>query len=223
MQSLHILLQLHPHINLHTVNITAANIVKYSLLTKYQQFHKSIVALGKSNKLALFDYTQCHTFTIHKPKTFIMFNNRDQNEQRGHEDGPEYRSVMIQPLTAPTMPMRSFSPSPKLSKPTPTTTSINSNSNKTQDGAGSSSFPCRWIVQALSELPTDFLLVRTNVYVKDTASPQLIANRICNTLKTLSITIDSKTFEGEVSDTIYLFYLLMFHNYQSISFHQYCY
>ena len=128
-----------------------------------------------------------------------MSNSGDQTQQRDQKDGPEYRSVIIQPLAAHPMP-RSFSLLPKLTKPTMTTLNISYSNNKQEVAAGSSSFSRRWKVQELSELPTDYLLVRTNVYVKD-ASPQQVADRICNTLKNLSITTDLKAFEWKVSFT----------------------
>jgi hypothetical protein len=131
-----------------------------------------------------------------------MFNNGNQNQQRigqEEEDDPEYRSVMIRP-------QMSLTPLPSMNSKLIRTEGA---SNK-QDlvvakssplspiASSFSSSPRRWTVQELTELPTDYILVRTNVYVKD-SNPQLVADGICNTLKSLSITIDddiNKSFEG---------------------------
>lgn len=128
----------------------------------------------------------------------MMKSNSGIDQQRvSREDGPEYRSVMIQPLATPVQ-ARDMAPLPKLNKPT-FSGFANSCSNKKR-GLNESSPPVhRWRVQELSALSADCVLTRTNVYVND-ASPQEIADRICVALKTFSIAINdsSNSFEEEV-------------------------
>lgn len=52
--------------------------------------------------------------------------------------------------------------------------------------------------QELSEIPTEHLLVKTSAYLKE-ANPQVVADRICDALRALSITIDSEAFGGDNS------------------------
>merc|ERR1712072_530203 len=75
-----------------------------------------------------------------------------------------------------------------------TSSSSSCSGRKTLTGSETSSR--RWELKELSELPADHMLARPNVYVED-PNPQLVADRICNTLKMLSISIDCKAFEGE--------------------------
>jgi len=125
----------------------------------------------------------------------------DQKEQqRGKEDRPEYRSMTIeystiQPLAAPNT-RRLFSPLEKVNKSIETFDHSYSKSEDEITRQSSSSY--KWELQELTELPVDYILVRTNVYVK-VSSSQIVADRICNALKTLSIVIDSKSFEEENS------------------------
>jgi hypothetical protein len=123
------------------------------------------------------------------------------NQQRATEDGPEYRSVsMIQPLATPIQPlaapnMKRLSPLQKVNKSKPAfglEISSSEDEFKTSSSSGN-----RWEVHDLPELPIDYTLVRTNVYVKD-SSAQVVADRICNALKSQSILIDSKYFEEKV-------------------------
>ena len=133
----------------------------------------------------------------------------DQKEQqRGKEDRPEYRSMTIeystiQPLAAPNT-RRLFSPLEKVNKSIETFDHSYSKSEDEITRQSSSSY--KWELQELTELPVDYILVRTNVYVK-VSSSQIVADRICNALKTLSIVIDSKSFEEEVRLEYQLFHL----------------
>jgi len=56
----------------------------------------------------------------------------------------------------------------------------------------------RWEQTELPSLPLDYNLVRTNVYVRD-SSAQVVADRICNELKSSSIVIDTKGCEEKNS------------------------
>lgn len=58
----------------------------------------------------------------------------------------------------------------------------------------------RWEQTELPSLPSDYSLVRTNVYVSD-SSAQVVADRICNELKSSSISIDAKGSEEKVCIT----------------------
>jgi len=127
----------------------------------------------------------------------MMKSNSGMDQQRvSREDGPEYRSVMIQPLATP-IQARDMAPLPKLKKST-FSGFANSCSNKKRGLNESSPIVHRWRVQELSALSADYVLTRTNVYVND-ASPQEIADRICLALKTLSIAINdsSNSFDEE--------------------------
>ena len=68
-----------------------------------------------------------------------------------------------------------------------------SSSSSTSTSTSTSPSPHhQWIIRELHELPSDYVLVRTNVYVKKEdgrLQPQLVADRICQTLKALSITV----------------------------------
>jgi len=140
----------------------------------------------------------------------------DHYHQEEEEDsaGPEFRSVnmnqkmmtsTIASALLPSMPnpmsQKSFLP---LSLPMPMpgklirATSIDKERGALPSSSSTSSPSTsphhRWIIQELRELPSDYILVRTNLYVKRQDdecinSPQLIANRICQTLKSLSITV----------------------------------
>jgi hypothetical protein len=124
-----------------------------------------------------------------------MSQTDSQNdEHRTREDGPEYRSVMIQPLRAPET-RRLFSPLEKVNKSTTTFNHDYRNSEEKLTQLPSSNY--RWEVEELEDLPVDYVLVRTNVYVKD-SSAQLVATRISDALKSLSITIDLKGVETKV-------------------------
>lgn len=118
-----------------------------------------------------------------------MMSQNDEKDEKDRivEEGPEYRSVSIQPEATPGMgPM--FVPLKNAKKP-----SIAFHHSKTRRKEPQMVFyPSfyRWQVQNLQELPIDYNLVKTNVYVKD-SSAQEVAQRICNALKTLSITVDS--------------------------------
>lgn len=115
------------------------------------------------------------------------------NHQRVKEDGPEYRSVMMGPSANHSM-LRSLSPSVK-KLGHPQTTSPSSCSGR-QSLTESDTPSRRWELKELPKLPADHMLVRPNVYVGD-ASPQLVADRICNTLRMLAISADYKALEGE--------------------------
>jgi len=129
-------------------------------------------------------------------RNYNMPQTESQNEEhRTREDGPEYRSAMIQTLRAPET-RRLFSPLEKVNKSTPTFNHNYRNSEEELTQLSSSNY--RWEVEELEDLPVDYVLVRTNVYVKD-SSAQLVATRIFDALKSLSITIDSKGVETKNS------------------------
>eukprot|EP00536_Pseudo-nitzschia_multiseries_P003324 jgi/Psemu1/301905/fgenesh1_kg.51_\ len=122
---------------------------------------------------------------------------RDERKspENGDEDGPDYRSVAIQPLTAAPAFAGPLVPSPKLIV-SAGKSSNRTNPNNEREGHGLSSSSPRWIVRELSELPAGYMLVRTNIYVRD-AGPQQIAERICNGLISSSIAIDSRNAEKQ--------------------------
>jgi len=117
-----------------------------------------------------------------------MMSNSDEinKQQRVVEDGPEYRSVSIQPLAAPNM-KRLYSPLENINK---SKTAYNHSYDIIDEDRTSSSLSIsRWKVKHIQDLPIDYNLVRTNVYVKD-SSPQIVADRICEALKSLSVTVN---------------------------------
>lgn len=116
-------------------------------------------------------------------------------QQRAIEEGPEYRSVMIQPASSPNM-RRQFSPLEKASN-FPVTLDHSRNNSKCESKRPSS-FGYRWEQKELPNLSIDYILVRTNVYVKE-SNAQIIADRICNELKSSSIFVDSKGCDKENS------------------------
>mmetsp|Transcript_9834 Transcript_9834/g.20858 ORF Transcript_9834/g.20858 Transcript_9834/m.20858 type:complete len:234 (+) Transcript_9834:61-762(+) len=136
---------------------------------------------------------------------FIMLKREDCNEEeRVLEDDPEYRSVMIKGLRAPTMPIP-LAPLPTLSDSSIKTLDRKSGISKLNR---SSSLSLRWKVFELSELPHDYMLVRTNVYIKD-SRPQEIADKIYNALRSLSISIDPRVVKEEVISCYSPFYYLI--------------
>ncbi|KAG7355796.1 hypothetical protein IV203_000482 [Nitzschia inconspicua] len=114
----------------------------------------------------------------------------DSSSGRGNEirviqeDGPEYRSVMMAPNSAPPLP-RSFATTPPplkfdsrpLNKSTPFKSSTHTSSAEKK---------AIWIVSEPTPLPFNYPLERTNVYVED-ASAQECADRICHCLRILNI------------------------------------
>lgn len=117
-----------------------------------------------------------------------MMSQKDETDEKDRivEEGPEYRSVSIQPEATPGMgPI--FVPLKNAKKST-TALHHSKTRRKEQQMVSYPSF-YRWQVQNLQELPIDYNLVKTNVYVED-SSAQKVAQRICNALKTLSITVD---------------------------------
>lgn len=120
-------------------------------------------------------------------------NNNIQHDETP-EDGPEYRSVAIQPLSSPIMP-RPLAPLRKRSS-SPMKTSIHACHDTAEELDGPDPLSFRWRVQELPELSPDYTLLRTNVYVKD-SSAQLVANRICNVLRASSISIDDLIISEE--------------------------
>lgn len=115
-----------------------------------------------------------------------MAENSDHGiEQRAHEDGPEYRSMAVEPSAMLGMGRLHHALLPKFHKP---------NTVSSQSKTSSSSHR-RWEVRELSALPADYTLVATNVFVKDGSSAQVIADRICKALKVFLISIDSKNSE----------------------------
>ena len=125
-----------------------------------------------------------------------MSNIGKHNDQgmASEEDGPEYRSVMIQPLAAPAME-RLFSPLEKVGK---SSVGYGNSYSKSEDKhASSPPSSYRWGLQKLPELPADYTLVRTNVYVKN-SSVQSVVDRITKELRASSLSIDSKGTDNEV-------------------------
>jgi hypothetical protein len=99
--------------------------------------------------------------------------NNQQNREIV-EDTPQYRSVMMSPLSAPPMP-RSFARPTKvqpLQKAEEPTISV-----------------AVWTVSDLPALPAEHLLERSHVYVD--CNSQEVANRICNCLRLKSIAASS--------------------------------
>jgi hypothetical protein len=94
--------------------------------------------------------------------------NSNQNGETV-EDTPQYRSVMMQPLAAPSLP-RSFANYRPTSKVQP----------RTQIKEPTIS-PSVWKVAELPALPAEYILGRTNVYVESTS--QEVASRICDCLR----------------------------------------
>lgn len=126
-----------------------------------------------------------------------MSNIGKHNDQgmASEEDGPEYRSVMIQPLAAPAME-RLFSPLEKVGK---SSVGYGNSYSKSEDKhASSPPSSYRWGLQKLPELPADYTLVRTNVYVKN-SSVQSVVDRITKELRASSFSIDSKGMDDENS------------------------
>jgi len=126
-----------------------------------------------------------------------MSEINNQFEKQRTEDVPEYRSVSLQPSAAPAM-RRLFQPLEKVNKPFTVVDSGCSNSEDECTSSSSSSSSFRWEINELPDLPTEYTLVRTNIYVKD-SNAQVVADRICNVLKTQSIVVDTKGFEEENS------------------------
>ena len=123
---------------------------------------------------------------IEKSWKLTMAENSDHGiEQRAHEDGPEYRSMAVEPSAMLGMGRLHHALLPKFHKP---------NTVSSQSKTSSSSHR-RWEVRELSALPADYTLVATNVFVKDGSSAQVIADRICKALKVFLISIDSKNSE----------------------------
>ena len=122
-------------------------------------------------------------------------------QQRAIEEGPEYRSVMIQPASSPNM-RRQFSPLEKASN-FPVALDHSRNNSKCEFKRPSS-FGYRWEQKELPNLSIDYILVRTNVYVKE-SNAQIIADRICNELKSSSIVVDSKGCDKEVRFSCFSF------------------
>lgn len=120
--------------------------------------------------------------------------NDQSEQQRAMEDVPEYRSVMIQSSATPNM--KRLFPLEKAIKLPP----VLDHSHITRKRESKSPSPSvyRWEQTELPNLPTDYSLVRTNIYVND-SSAQIVADRICNELKNLSIVIDSKGSDAENS------------------------
>lgn len=126
-----------------------------------------------------------------------MSNIGKHNDQgmASEEDGPEYRSVMIQPLAAPAME-RLFSPLEKVGK---SSVGYGNSYSKSEDKhASSPPSSYRWGLQKLPELPADYTLVRTNVYVKN-SSVQSVVDRITKELRASSFSIDVKGIDNENS------------------------
>lgn len=110
--------------------------------------------------------------------------------------------MLSMPIPMPSKLIRANRSSPinkeRATMPFPSSRSSSSSSSSTSTSTSPPHH--RWIIRELHELPSDYVLVRTNVYVKQNQdndddadcsnnSPQLVANRICQTLKSLSITV----------------------------------
>jgi len=126
-----------------------------------------------------------------------MMSQKDEKDEKDRivEEGPEYRSVSIQPEATPGVGP-TFVPLKNAKKST--TAFHHSETRRKEEQMVSYPSFYRWEVRNLQELPIDYNLVKTNVYVKD-SSAQKVAQRICNALKTLSITVDSNCSEENSS------------------------
>lgn len=116
-----------------------------------------------------------------------MVEENPLKDQHGvQEDGPEYRSVMMQPLSSrSTERVSGIPPVSNAMSVKVFSKNLNSKKRGLNDPSVSN---CRWIVQELRELPEGYVLSAMNVYVKE-GTPQQVANRICNAMRSLSITI----------------------------------
>lgn len=122
----------------------------------------------------------------------------NQNQKNGAtEDGPEYRSVMIQSSASPSM-RQSFLPFEKASVSPSIVESKCISKDEVESRRPLSASSYRWEQTELPSLPNDYNLVRTNVYVRD-SSAQVVADRICNELKSSSITVNAKGCEEKNS------------------------
>lgn len=138
----------------------------------------------------------------------------DDEERRAQlqEEGPAYRSVaVLRPYSVSSGPFQQQSGSvfsPKISKFGKQAKEENAAFLKqpnypSSSSSASSPSTSRWNVRGeqLSKLPLDYKLVRTNVFVED-EDPQFVADRICDTLRTLSIAIlDSSEQPQEEENT----------------------
>jgi hypothetical protein len=122
------------------------------------------------------------TCTVDRNFTMSSSTRSNQHEQqRVHEDLPEYRSVMMHPLVPPPMP-RSFGPPAKLARTARVSSEPFASSKQSIDLSQSTT----WKIIEPVELPAGYLLDRTNVYV-DNAAAQTVADRICTCLREQSI------------------------------------
>ncbi len=121
--------------------------------------------------------------------------NDQSQQQRAAEDGPEYRSVMVSSSSSPVL-KPSFLPLEKVGK-SPVVVENSRIYTSEVESTRPSASSYRWEQTELPNIPIDYNLVRTNMYVKD-SSAQVVADRICNELKSSSIVIDSKGCEGKV-------------------------
>jgi len=115
---------------------------------------------------------------------------RPRQQTTIEEDVPEYRSVMIgssSTMTAPPLPSRPFSSMMKPSKQFPKPLRLASSSPASSPSKSTAARRHQWTLQELKEVPSDYTLVRTNVYIKN-RNPQEVADLICDTLQVLSIT-----------------------------------
>lgn len=130
------------------------------------------------------------------------------SEERVREEGPEYRSIALRSSAVPLQPRL-----PASTKHTGKLTRLSirdldikpshpSSLSSPSPSLSTLSPPApRWIVRELSDLPVDHPLVRTNVYIQED-NPQLVANRICDTLRTLAISIDSKVLDENENELV---------------------
>jgi hypothetical protein len=103
------------------------------------------------------------------------------------EDGPAYRSAMIEGAT-PSLPL-SFAALPSPKKLTATRSTKSFSNKATAKSVMTSTTPSQtsaWKVSGPTPLPYHYLLERTNVYV-DNATAQVCADRICECLYTHNI------------------------------------
>lgn len=142
--------------------------------------------------------------------------NDQSQQQRAAEDGPEYRSVMISSSPSPIL-KPSFLPLEKVSK-SPLVVENNRTYTSKVESTRPSSSTYRWEQTELPNLPIDYNLVRTNMYVRDT-SAQVVADRICNELKSSSISIDSKGCEEKVRFQIIHFSIKLCHGIINLTQH----
>lgn len=126
-------------------------------------------------------------------------SSSDHGEQRPVLEGPEYRSVMIAGPSSPALPRPfALAPPPLPSKFTSPSAKTFAKSTTLQQQPHQ---PHHWKIVELPLLPAGYLLERTNVCVQDTSAPQVVADRICECLRELSIAAKTSSGLGDSDET----------------------